>query len=137
MPNIDDASVKLLYASDLGTTFTIDDIKLDDSFDVVMDIEIGSNLNQVAGSFDARVGVRNLTQSLNVSVVTKSGNLVAPVPDAPRNEEVRINVPAGWSAGTTKAAVGDVLQLVGSYTVNAGARRDVSMVESPTFIVSA
>lgn len=133
MPNIDDASVKLLYAADSATQFTIDDLQLDAPFDVIMDIEIGSNLNQIATAFDARVGVRNLTQSSNVIVVAQTG--VALVPGAgTRREQVKLNVLAGWGPN---AAVGDVLQLVGSYTVDAGIRRDVSMAESPTFIVSA
>jgi hypothetical protein len=132
MSNIDDASVKLLYAADAGTVFTIDDLKLNDAFDVIMDIEIGANLNQIATAFEARVGVRNLTQSKNVTVVVLNGALIPA--NTPRQDPVRINVPAGWE---NNSAVGDVLQLVASYTVIAGTRRDVSVAESSTFVVIA
>jgi hypothetical protein len=132
MSNIDDASVKLLYAADEGTVFTIDNLKLDDPFDVIMDIEIGANLNQIATAFEARVGVRNLTQSKNVTVAVLPGTLVPA--NTPRQDPVRLKVPAGWGIN---AAVGDVLQLVASYTVIAGTRRDVSVAESHTFVVIA
>jgi hypothetical protein len=97
-----------------------------------MDIEIGANLNQIATAFEARVGVRNLTQSKNVTVVVLNGALIPA--NTPRQDPVRINVPAGWE---NNSAVGDVLQLVASYTVIAGTRRDVSVAESSTFVVIA
>jgi hypothetical protein len=131
MPNVDDANVKLLYAADKNTTFAIDDIKLGADFDVLLDVEIGSNLNQIATAFDARAGVRNLTQSKNVAVAEKlNGSLTSSA--TPLQATVRLPV-TGWGGN---AAVGDVLQVVASYTVKAGVRRDISMVESPTFVVS-
>jgi hypothetical protein len=133
MSNIDDASVKLLYAADSGTQFTIDNLKLNDPFDVLMDVEIGANLNQIASAFDARVGVRNLTQSKNVAVAERIGVVLVPS-GVVRQEQVKLSIPVGWE---TNAAVGDVLQVVGSYTVKAGLRRDVSVAESPTFVVIA
>jgi hypothetical protein len=132
MANIDDASVKLLFAADSGTRNTVDDLPKNRGFDAIMDIEIGANLNQIAGSFDVRIGVRNLTQSRNVAVVAENRPLTSS--GATRLETVTLSVAAADVDANTE--IGDVLQLVGSYRVNAGVRRDVSMVESPTFIVS-
>ncbi|ASR35302.1 hypothetical protein BAY61_10185 [Prauserella marina] len=127
-----DASVKLLYAVDVGTFFTIDDVTLNDPFDVIMNIEIGRDLNQNVTRFDARVGIRNLTQSVNVATANQGGSLT-PSDTDPFLQELRINIPAGWGA---KAAVGDVLQAVASYKVTAGSNFDFSTAESLPFVVS-
>ena len=68
MPSPWDASIKLLYAVDQGTFFTLDDLAVDAAFDVIANVEIGENLNEVVDSFTIRVGIRNLTTSETVSV---------------------------------------------------------------------
>jgi hypothetical protein len=39
MPSPWDASIKLLYGVDQGTFFTLDDLALDDPFDVIANVE--------------------------------------------------------------------------------------------------
>ena len=129
MPSPWDASIKLLYATDLNTFFTIDDVPRGDSFDVIANVEIGQDLNQSVDNFDLRVGIVNLTQSNSVAVVNDAGAL-APAA-TPFLDERRVNIPAGWSANA-----GDVLQAVASYKVTAGVNTDFSTAVSQTFVVS-
>jgi hypothetical protein len=132
MPSPWDASIKLLYATDLNTFFTIDDVPRGDSFDVIANVEIGENLNENVDSFDIRIGIVNLTQSSSVAVVADAGALT-PQNNTPFSAEIRVNIPGNWSAN---AEVGDVLQAVASYKVTAGANVDFSTAQSNTFVVS-
>jgi hypothetical protein len=124
-----DASIKLLYATDVGTFFTIDDVSNGTTFDVIANVEIGEDLNQNVDSFVLRVAIVNLTQSSSVFTVDQPGTL-SPASN-PFFAEERVNIPAGWTA-----AVGDVLQAVASYKVTAGANTDFSTAQSNTFVVS-
>jgi hypothetical protein len=128
MPSDFDASIKLLDAVDVGTLFSVDDVANGAAFDVIANVEIGQDLNQSVDSFDLRVAVRNLTQSVTVAAVNDSGALTPTA--APFFEQRRVNI-AGWNA-----AVGDVLQAVASYKVTAGANFDFSTAQSQTFVVS-
>jgi hypothetical protein len=132
MPSPWDASIKLLYATDLNTFFTIDDVGRGQSFDVIANVEIGENLNEVVDRFDLRVGIVNLTQSRAVAAVNQGGALT-PANNTPFNAEIRVNIPGNWSAN---AEVGDVLQAVASYKVTAGVNTDFSSAQSNTFVVS-
>jgi hypothetical protein len=129
MPSPWDASIKLLYAVDAGTFFTIDDVGNNDPFDVIANVEIGENLNENVDDFTLRVAIRNLTQSNTVQIVEEKGALI-PANNTPFNAEVRVNFNA------PNQAVGDVLQAVASYRVNAGANSDFSTAESNTFVIS-
>lgn len=131
MPSQNDASVKLIYAVDNGSFFAIDDVALDAPFDVIMNVEIGQELNRHVTRSTARIGVRNLTQSKTVATLQQSTTLTPGV--APVLDELRFNIAAGWGVN---AAVGDVLQVVASYKVEAGVDSDVSYAESAHFIVS-
>jgi hypothetical protein len=131
MPSDLDANIKLLYATDVGTFFTIDDIARGETFDLVLNVEIGKDLNQQVDRFDLRVGVVNLTQSRLVTAVNQ-GDTLTPA-DAPFLAELRVNIPANWSA---EAEVGDVLQAVASFKVTAGVNVDFSTALSNTFVVS-
>jgi hypothetical protein len=132
MPNPSDASIKLLYGVDQGTFFTIDDVALNDPFDVIANVEIGENLNEVVDSFVLRVGIRNLSTSETVAVQQLSDTLT-PENNTSRREERRIAIPGGWGGNTS---AGDVLQAVASYKVVAGTNNDFSTAESDTFVVS-
>ena len=131
MPSDWDASIKLLYATDVGTFFTIDDVPRGESFDLVLNVEIGKDLNQQVDRFDLRVGVVNLTQSRSVRTVNQ-GDTLTPSED-PFLAELRVNIPANWSA---EAEVGDVLQAIASFKVTAGVNVDFSTAFSNTFVVS-
>lgn len=131
MPSDFDASIKLLYAVDAGGTFfTIDDVANGAEFVIVANVEIGQDLNQNVDSFDLRVAIRNLTQSVTVATVNDSGALTPAA--TPFLQERRVTIPAGWAP----AQVGDVLQAVAAYIVTAGANKDFSTAESQTFVVS-
>jgi hypothetical protein len=95
------------------------------AFDAIANVEIGENLNEVVDDFVLRVAVRNLTQSTNVQIVDLARALVAANNTAFTSEDrVSRNAP--------NQAVGDVLQAVASYRVNAGANSDFSTAESHT-----
>ena len=135
MPSPWDASVKLLYAVDQGTFFTLDDLALDAPFDVVGNTEIGANLNEVVDRHILRVAIRNLTTSETVAI-EELNEVLAPQPNTPRLEELRVQIAAGWAATLSGSSVGDVLQAVASYKVEAGVNTDFSTAESGTFVVS-
>jgi hypothetical protein len=128
MPSDFDASIKLLYAVDVGSFFTIDDVANGADFEIVANVEIGQDYNQNVDSFDLRVGIVNLTQSSSVKIVDDSGTLTPAA--APFFDERKVLI-SGWSA-----QVGDVLQAVASYKVTAGANTDFSTAVSQTFVVS-
>jgi hypothetical protein len=135
MPSPWDASIKLLYAVDQGSFFTLDDLAVDAAFDVIANVEIGENLNEVVDSFTLRVGIRNLTTSETVSIQELTDQL-QPQNNTPRREERRVQIPAGWAATGSGSNVGDVLQAVASYKVVAGINTDFSTAESDTFVLS-
>ncbi len=131
MPSQSDASIKLLYAVDQNTFFTIDDVALNDPFDTISNIEIGSTLNAVVDNCVLRVAIRNLTQSNTVQIVDVT---IQHIPSQnPFNAEERVSFNAPSAGG---AVTGDVLQAVASLTVNAGALTDFSTAESNIFVVS-
>jgi hypothetical protein len=131
MPSSWDASIKLLYAADTGTFFTIDDVANGDPFDLIANVEIGENLNQNVDKFDLRVSIMNLTQQKTVAIVDNSGAL-APA-KTPLLEQRRVNIAGGWNANAT---AGDVLQAVASYKVTAGINVALSTALSDKFVVS-
>ena len=98
MPSAWDANIKLLSATDLNTSFTINDVANGASFDLVADVEIGEDLNQNVDSFDLRVAVRNLTASTTVATVNDSGALAPDPTPAPFFDQRRVNIAAGWTA---------------------------------------
>lgn len=116
MPSDWDASIKLLYPTDQGTFFTIDDVANGATFDVIANVEIGKNLN-----FDLSVGVVNLTQSASIKTEVQSGPLTPS--EQPFLAELRVPI-SGWSA-----SVGDVLQAVASFKVTAGVNVDFSSAQ--------
>jgi hypothetical protein len=132
MPSDFDANLKLLYATDVNTFSSIDDVTLDDPFDVVLDVEIGRDLNQNVDRHDVRVAIRNLTQLVIAATVNKSEPLV-PSNNSDFQTQLRINIPSGWGVN---AQPGDVLQAIASYRVVAGANSDFSTAESRPFVVS-
>jgi hypothetical protein len=129
MPSPWDANIKLLYTVDAGTFFTIDDVGNNDPFDVIANVEISENLNENVDDFVLRVAIRNLTQSTTVQIVDQPGKLT-PANNTPFNSEERV------SFNAPNQTVGDVLQAVASYRVNAGSNSDFSTAESNTFVVS-
>ncbi|GEL24317.1 hypothetical protein PSU4_32710 [Pseudonocardia sulfidoxydans NBRC 16205] len=131
MPSQNDASVKLIYAVDENQFFAVDDVALDAPFDVIMNVEIGEELNRHVTRSTARIGIRNLTQSKTVATLQQTDTLNPAA--APFLAELRFSVAPGWGVN---AAAGDVLQVVASYKVEAGVDSDVSYSESQRFIVS-
>ena len=129
MPGPWDASIKLLYPVDQNQFTTIDDIDNNTAFDAIANVEIGENLNENVDDFVLRVAVLNLTQSTTIQVEELTRNLTPANNTTFTNEErVRLNAP--------NQSVGDILKLVASYRVNAGANSDFSNAESVTFTVS-
>jgi hypothetical protein len=124
-----DAVIKLLTPVDLNTNFTIDVLQLNDSYDVVADVEIGEDLNENVDKFELRVAIINLTTATQVALKDVSGNLT-PQDDTQFFDQVRVNF-----GPIQNSTPGDVLQAVASYRVTAGSNSDVSTAESVTFVV--
>ncbi|MGH3825504.1 MAG: hypothetical protein ACRDRA_22100 [Pseudonocardiaceae bacterium] len=131
MPSQSDASIKLLYAVDQGTFFTIDDVALNDPFDCIMNVEVGATLRATVNDSVLRVAIRNLTQSNTLQTVTVTR--IIPPDSVPFLAQERLNFNAPAVGG---AVAGDVLQAVASYKVRAGILTDFSTAESNTFVVS-
>jgi hypothetical protein len=129
MPGPWDASIKLLYPVDQGQFTTIDDIDNNTPFDAIANVEIGENLNENVDDFELRVAVVNLTTSNTIQIETLKSALT-PANNATFTAEERVNLNA------PNQTPGDVLKLVASYRVNAGANSDFSNAESVTFNVS-
>ena len=129
MANSDDASIKLLYAVDDGSFFTMDTVESGKPFDLVANIEIGENLNEQVDALDLFVGVRNLTQSTPVKTVTHSEPLT-PANNQEVRREIRIDVEPPWTAQE-----GDVLEAVATLKITHGANTDYSTAASDTFVV--
>jgi hypothetical protein len=127
-----DANIRSLYAVDDGSWLTIDFVANGDPFDVIVTVEIGEALNETVDDYLVRVAVRNLTQSTTLAISDVRGTM-SPAQNAPLTDEIRVDFDGKWSAG---AAVGDVLQAVASYRVNAGANVLFSTAESNIFVVS-
>ena len=131
MSNALDANIKLLYATDDGSFFTIDTLERDDPFDVIANVEIGGRLMDVVDRHDLFVFVRNLSRSTLVASQHFSETLTPQA--AALNREVRVNFPKGWK---DKAQEGDLLEVVASYKVTAGRLDDYSSKRTDPFIVS-
>ena len=129
MPGPWDASIKLLYPVDQGQFTTLDDIDNATPFDAIANVEIGENLNENVDDFELRVAVVNLTTSNTIQIETLKRAL-NPADDTTFTAEERV------SFNAPNQTVGDVLQAIASYRVNAGSNSDFSNAESVTFTVS-
>jgi hypothetical protein len=127
MANAWDASIKLVYAADKGTTFTIDVLEPGDAFDVVADVEIGEDLNEFVSQHTLRASVVNLTTAAQVAFKEVTLPLV---PENNKQRREQIVAPIGAIAGLNS---GDVLQVVASYKVIAGVNVRLSSATSDTF----
>ena len=128
MPGPWDASIKLLYPVDQGQFTTVDDIDNNTPFDAIANVEIGENLNEHVDDFVLRVAVLNITQSTTIQVKELRRDLT-PADDTTFTNEERV------SFNAPNQTVGDVLQAIASYRVNAGSNSDTSSAESVTFTV--
>jgi hypothetical protein len=132
MANNWDAQIKQLYAADDNTKLTADTVTLDTAFDVIANVEVGTNLMQFADSDELFVAVRNLSQSTILAQVNSARPLKAV--DQPLNEDLKVDIGSGWKS---KAKVGDLLEVVATYRMDAGIHTDYSSATSQTFIVIA
>jgi hypothetical protein len=129
MSNPGDATIKLLYPADDGTFFTLDVLPPNTDFDVIANVEIGEDLNQYVDRFVLRVAVINLTTAAQVAVAEVKDSLT-PQNNTQFRDEVRVDF-----GPIQNSDAGDVLQVVASYKVIAGATYDVSTAQSVTFVV--
>jgi hypothetical protein len=126
-----DASIKLLYAVDDDSFCTLDTVRNGDSFDVIVNVEIGEKLNEVVQLYDLWVSVRNLSQSMTILSEHRSDTLVPEI-DTARHEEIRVEFGNGWSAED-----GDVLEAVAAFKVTAGVNTDFFTARTEKFVVTA
>jgi hypothetical protein len=124
-----DASIKLVYATDDGRSFPIDILKSGDAFGVVANVRIGRNLMQFVDSCELFVSVRNLSQS-NTLLRRHQSFALTPM-EASLHQELQVKFDDEWSANE-----GDVLEVVATFKVTAGANHDYSLARSDPFVVS-
>ena len=123
-----DANLKLLYATDAGSYYTADTIDAGEPFDVIANVEIGEGLFGFVDKHELFVSVLNVSKSKTVLEKVHVENLT------PENKayraEVTVKLTDPWTAES-----GDILQVVATYKVTAGATTDYSHDESDRFIV--
>ncbi len=129
MANTNDASIKLVYAADKGTNFTVDMLELVDDYDVVADVEIGEDLNQVVDEHTLRAAVVNLTTATQVAFKDLT-EVLKPQNNTQRRAQLRLQF-----GPIQNSNPGDVLQVVASYKVVAGVMIKQSTAFSETFTV--
>ncbi|NLT57017.1 MAG: hypothetical protein GXX79_21150 [Actinomycetales bacterium] len=135
MPNAYDAGIKLVYVADpdpAPARFTIDDVSLGAEFKVVADVEVGSAMHALVTKYDMVVGVVNLTRCQSVTVVKDGASISPDNSGVALRKIIEVTIPSGWA----NALEGDVLQVVASFKLTAGAVFDYSAAISPTFVVS-
>ncbi|MFF3378990.1 hypothetical protein ACFYXF_39290 [Streptomyces sp. NPDC002680] len=126
-----DAEIKLVYPVDDGTFFTVDSIPSGTPFDVIANVEIGDATNQNVDAHDLWVSVRNLSKSTTLAGQRFSEKLAAEK-NRKRRLELRVDFDDPWTADD-----GDILEVVASYRVIAGANSIVSVARSLPFVVSS
>ena len=124
-----DANIRLVYAVDDGGSFAIDTNENGRAFEVIANIGIGRNLMQFVDKCDLFVSIRNLSQS-NTVLCQHQSYALAPQ-SASLNQKLQVKFDAGW-----KANEGDVLEVVATFKVTAGANSDYTLAGSAPFIVS-
>jgi hypothetical protein len=127
-----DADIKLLSIVDEGTRFTADTTENGDTFEVVADIEIGSDLMEIVTRHELFLSVINVSDAAPLVQPLKFAEVLAPQRNsAPVNREIRLKV-AKW-----KAKEGDLIKAYATYKVSAGVHTDHSTSESDyTFVVT-
>ena len=123
-----DAAIKQLYPADDGTKDFAETVKKGDAFDVVASIEIGRNLMQFVDGDTLYVTVSNLSR-MEVVTRERKQRVIKPE-DKTRTEDLTVDIKSGWTAD-----VGDVLQVVATYTAEAGLHTDFSATTSELFVV--
>jgi hypothetical protein len=112
-------------------TVTLAAIGKNSPFDALASVEIGAGLNGLSERHELKVSVQNLSK-----VALKASGALTPTSrtaaNAPYSAGLRVPLPApagGWGDP------GDVLQLVASYIVHAGANTDYSSAFSVPLVV--
>jgi hypothetical protein len=127
VPSAQDATIKLLYATEENSCYTADKIPSGAAFDVVAKVEIGRDLRQIVTKEDLFVSVVNRSQAIAFPQLVRSNPAVHRL-----DQELRIKVDPGWTA-----TEGDVLQIIATYKVTAGVFTDYSTATSADVIVAA
>jgi hypothetical protein len=125
-----DASIKLLYITDNDTFYAADSLAVGQPFDVIANVEIGKELMHNVEDEKVHVSIVNLSKAK----VLNTGELAKHIEksEKPYNDELRVNIPAGWEADD-----GDVLEAVASYRVSTGLFTDYSVMHSQQIVATA
>jgi methionine aminopeptidase len=131
MANSFDSRIKLLEPADAGTIFTADTVALDAPFDVRANIEVGAGIHGFTVDQTIAVSVVNVSKTKTVAQQRST----RPLPPGANefNDVLVVPILSGWGALATDAEVGDVLEVVASYVVNAGINTDYSTAQSQRF----
>lgn len=125
-----DASIRLVYAVNAGSSSAIDTIANGAAFDVLANIRIGEDLMKVVDGYELFISVRNLSQSDTLLRQHESSQLT------PRRtalaQTLDVNFGAGWEANE-----GDVLDVVATFKVMAGVNANYSLASGDRFVVTA
>lgn len=127
-----DATIKLLNAVGPGSNSTLATIAKGATFEVRANVEVGEFLRSFAPRQRITVWLRNVSQSRTLASVASPPDPI-PTGAGPYTNELVITVPAGWIDADTD----DVLSVLATYRVEAGANKNQSTAESDYFIVQA
>lgn len=123
-----DASVNVLYITEVGGAFAVQTLGIAAAFDVVAEIEIGAQLNGFATTDRLVVTVTNLTTGV---VTTQVSSQTLTPAGSTRRGRIRVNFPA------LVANEGDLLRATCSYRVTAGINTDYSWGQSEPAIAES
>lgn len=135
MANSFDSRIKQLNAADSGTAFTADTVPLDAAFDVRADVEAGDGIHGFTVDQTLSVSVINVSKSRQIAQKTITTAL-PPVQNTEFHDVLVASIAPGWGTSAADAEIGDVLEAVASYVVNAGVYTDYSEASTQRFIVT-
>lgn len=125
-----DATVTVLRPTETGQNFVAATVQSGKEFDIVVEVEAGARIMEFASRHDLVVSVLNVSAGTVLARLPFSEPLTAA--SAALHRSLRLPVPAGWIA-----QVGDVLEIVASYTLTAGVHPNTSSARSGDFVVIA
>jgi hypothetical protein len=124
-----DSSIKLLYITDNDTFYAADSLPVGQPFDVIANVEIGQELMHNVEDEKVYVSIVNLSKAKVLTATELAKHLEKS--EKAYNDELRVNVPAGWEADD-----GDVLEAVASYRVSTGLFTDYSIMHSQQVVAT-
>jgi hypothetical protein len=132
MAGENDASIRNLYITEQNGTSPVEVLGNGKPFDIVADIEIGSELMEHIDKDTLFAFVRNVSRSSATPLPIQTTTRTPVRNPQPFRDSLRVKVGGGWSANE-----GDVLEAVATYKTTVGVDVDYSKNTSQQVVVTA